>query len=90
MFGKMIVSLYKEKGNSSVGLPFSPMAGHKLHNIYADHLQRIWYWPFYANIIFFEVKKYLHTDTALGPRKAKIPKTLTALLTQNFSLQYGI
>lgn len=90
VFGKLIVSLYKEKSNSSVGPPCSPMAGHKLHNIYMDHLQHIWHWPFYVNIIFFEVKMYPHTDTALGLVKAKIPKTLTALLTQNFPLQYGI
>lgn len=47
----------KKKGNYSLGPPFSPMAGHKLDNIYSEHLQSIWwYWPFYANLIFFELK----------------------------------
>lgn len=89
VFGKMIVSLYKEKRQlflkATIFLDDRAQTTH-LHR----HLQCIGCWLFYANIIFFEMKKYLHIDIALDPVKAKIPKTLTILLTQNFPLQYGI
>lgn len=79
----MIVSLHKENDNASFRPPFSPMAGHTPLNIYRDHQQSIWYWPFYANIKF--LAKYL-TDIALGPAKAKIPKTLTSTANAKFSI----